>query len=213
MNTDRSKTIVKSGYIFILMNFLLALFNILVGIISNSLAIASDAIHSLIDSISGLIIIISEKLANNHKLTKYRQKIERVTTVIIAIIIIAIGIEIIVASLKNIITPEEVEYSIPTIIVLIASIIAKYLLARYLKTTGKTVKSNVLAASGAETLNDAWISVAVLVSAIIYLIWGINIESYVSIIIAIIILKVGLEFIFPRISKHHHHHLENNPNH
>lgn len=185
----------------------------LVGIISNSLAIASDAIHSLIDSISGLIIIVSEKLATNHKFTKYRQKIERVTTVIIAIIIIAIGIEIIVASLKNIITPEEVEYSIPTIIVLIASIIAKCLLALYLKTTGKTVKSNVLAASGTETLNDAWISVAVLVSAIIYLIWGINIESYVSIIIAIIILKVGLEFIFPRISKHHHHHLENNPNH
>ncbi|MBR3139003.1 cation diffusion facilitator family transporter [Candidatus Saccharibacteria bacterium] len=213
MNKDRSKTIVKSGYVFILINFLLALFNIIVGIISNSLAIASDAIHSLIDSISGLIIIVSEKLATNHKFTKYRQKIERVTTVIIAIIIIAIGIEIIVASLKNIITPEEVEYSIPTIIVLIASIIAKCLLALYLKTTGKTVKSNVLAASGTETLNDAWISVAVLVSAIIYLIWGINIESYVSIIIAIIILKVGLEFIFPRISKHHHHHLENNPNH
>lgn len=213
MEKTRSKTIVKSGYLFILTNFLLAIFNIIVGILSNSLAIASDAVHSLTDSISGFLIIISEKLANHRSLSHLRAKIERTTTIIIALIIIIVGIEIIVLSIKNIISPEEVEYSIPTIIVLIASIAAKYLLAIYLKNTGKTVKSNVLIASGAETLNDAWISVAVLLSAIVHAIWQIDISSYVSIIIALIIIKIGLEFIFPHISKHHHHHLESDTNH
>ena len=213
MKNSRSKTIQKSGYLFILTNFLLAIFNIIVGLLSNSLAIASDAIHSLTDSISGFLIIISEKLAAHHKFTQYRAKIERITTIIIALIITAVGVEIVVLSIKNIISPEEVDYSAPAIIVLIVSIIAKYLLAIYLKKTGKSIKSNVLVASGAETMNDAWISIAVLISAVIYLIWHINIESYISLIIAIVIIKVGLEFIFPHLSKHHHHHLENNPDH
>ena len=213
MKNSRSRTIQKSGYLFILTNFLLAIFNIIVGILSNSLAIASDAIHSLTDSISGFLIIISEKLAAHHKFTQYRAKIERITTIIIALIITVVGAEIVVLSIKNILLPEEVDYSAPAIIVLIVSIIAKYSLAIYLKKTGKSIKSNVLIASGAETMNDTWISIAVLISAVIYLIWHINIESYISLIIAIVIIKVGLEFIFPHLSKHHHHHLENNPDH
>ena len=54
----------------------------------------------------------------------------------------------------------EVAYSLPVIIVLIASIVAKYALAFYLKKRGREIKSNVLIASGAETMNDAWISCA-----------------------------------------------------
>lgn len=213
MDNNRSKAILKSGYVFILTNLLLAIFNIVIGVLSNSLAIASDAVHSLTDSISGFIIIIGEKLATKHKFSQYRAKIERITTVIIALIIIAVGAEIIILSIKNIITPEEVDYSIPTIIVLIASIATKFLLASYLKNTGKTAKSNVLIASSAETMNDTWISIVVLISAIIYAIWHFDISSYVSIIIAIIIIKIGLEFIFPHISKHHHHHLETTTDH
>ncbi len=213
MEKPRSKTIIKSGYLFIFVNLLLGIFNIIIGFLSNSLAVTSDAVHSLIDSISGLIIIIGERLASHKKLSNYRAKIERITTIVIALIIVTVGFEIIIVSIKNIFSPEEVEYSIPTIIVLIASIIAKYLLANYLKKTGKKIKSNVLVASGAETLNDTWISVAVLVSAIFYLIWKIDINSYISLAISLVIIKVGLEFIFPHLSHHHHHHLEQDPDH
>ena len=213
MKESRSKVIVRSGYLFILTNFLLAIFNVAIGLLSNSLAIASDAVHSLIDAISGLLIIASEKIASLHKFSERREKIERITTIIIALIIIAAGADILIASIKNIVDPEEVDYSLPVIIILIASIVAKYSLAFYLKRQGDKFNSKVLAASGAETLNDAWISVAVLISAIIYLIWHINIESYVSILISIIIIKVGLEFIFPKIFHHHHHHLESDTDH
>lgn len=213
MKENRSKVIIKSGYLFILTNFLLAVFNIVIGLISNSLAIISDAAHSLIDAISGFLIIVSEKVANLKKFTERREKIERITTIIIALIIIAAGVDIMVESVSKIIEPEEVEYSLPVIIILVASIIAKYILAVYLKRQGKKIGSKVLLASGAETLNDTWISIAVLASAIIYLIWHVDIEAYVSIIIAAVIVKVGLEFIFPHLSHHHHHHLESNPDH
>ncbi|MBR0431245.1 cation diffusion facilitator family transporter [Candidatus Saccharibacteria bacterium] len=212
-NKIRSKVIVKSGWLFIFINFLLGIFNIVVGLISNSIAIISDAAHSFIDAISGFLVIISEKLASHKKLVERRQKIERWTTVAIALIIIIVGIHIIVESVEKFFETGEVEYSLPTIIVLIASIIAKYLLADYLKKAGKRFKSSVLMASGAETMNDTLISVAVLGSAVIYLIWQVDIEVYVSLVIALVIIKIGLEFIFPKISSHHHHHLEKDSNH
>lgn len=213
MKNERSKIIIKSGFLFILVNFLLAAFNLVVGIISNSLAIISDSAHSLIDAVSGIIIIGSEKLARSHRFIDKRVKIERITTILIALIIIAVGIHIVIEAIEKIIEPEEVEYSLPVIIILIVSIIAKYALAFYLKRQGDKYKSSVLTASGAETMNDTLISVAILISAVIYLIWQINLESYLSIFISIIIFKVGLEFIFPHLSKHHHHPFDEHPDH
>lgn len=211
--SSASLTITRSGYLFIAINFLLGIFNLLIGLLAGSIAITSDAIHSFIDSITGFLIIISEKLASHHKLSQHRVKIERITTIIIALIIIAAGIHIIVESTEKILAPESPDYSIPTIIVLLASIAMKYLLASYLKRTGRVNHSTVLIASGAETMNDTWISVTVLFSAIFYLITHLDIEAYISLIIAALIIKVGLEFIFPHLSNHHHHHLESNPDH
>ena len=210
---SRNRIITRSGYLFIATNFFLGVFNIIIGMLAGSIAITSDAIHSFIDSVSGFLIIISEKLASHHKLTEYRAKIERITTIIIALIIIAAGVHIITESFEKIFSLESPDYSLPVIIILIASIIAKYLLATYLKRTGYSLKSTVLVASGAETMNDTWISVAVLASALFYLITHIDIEAYVSLAIALLIIKVGLEFIFPHLSNHHHHHLESNPDH
>lgn len=209
----RSKIIVKCGWLFIATNFLLAVFNVIVGLLSHSIAITSDALHSLIDSASGILILISEKIAKSKKFREKREKVERVTTIFIALIIIAAGVHVVIEAIEQIIENEEVDYSAWTMVVLVASIIAKFALAVYLKKAGKKYKTTVLSASGAETLNDTLISVAVLFSATIYLIWHVNIEAYVSLVIAFIIFKVGLEFIFPHLSHHHHHPMETDPDH
>ena len=86
---ERSQIIIKSGYFFIATNFLLATFNLVVGLVAGSLAITSDAAHSLIDAISGFIVIIGEKLAGHKKFKQNRAKIERLSTVFIALIILA----------------------------------------------------------------------------------------------------------------------------
>ena len=142
MNKNRSQIIVKSGYLFISVNFLLAVFNIIVGLISNSIAIVSDAIHSLTDTISGILVVVSEKIANHKKFNQKRIQIERITTIIIAIIIILMGMHIIIEAYEALVEPDQVDYSPAAIIVLIASIAVKYLLAAYLKNTGKKIKSS-----------------------------------------------------------------------
>lgn len=204
-NINHSKAVLQAGYIAIATNLLLALFKIIVGALSSSLAITSDAIHGLVDTLSGIIVVASEKLGASKKFINNHEKIEHIGAILIAIIIIAVGIHIIIESIEGIISPsEEISYSIPTILVLICSIIAKFLLGKYLKDTGTKVKSDTLIASSIETINDSAISGAVLISIIAHLLWKINIEPYISIFIAVIIIKLGLQLIFPKISTHHH---------
>ena len=204
-NINHSKAVLRAGYIAIATNLLLALFKIIVGALSNSLAITSDAIHGLVDTLSGIIVVASEKLGASKKFINNHEKIEHIGAILIAIIIIAVGIHIIIESIEGIISPsEEISYSIPTILVLICSIIAKFILGKYLKDTGTKVKSDTLIASSIETINDSAISGAVLISIIAHLLWQINIEPYISIFIAVIIIKLGLQLIFPKISTHHH---------
>ena len=210
---ERSKVIVKSGVIFILVNFLLAVFNLVVGLISGSIAISSDAVHSLIDAISGFIIVGCERLLKHGKFSKSRKKIERIATSIIAMIIIAAGVHISVESVEKIITPDEVEYSIWTVVVLVGSVAAKLWLALYLKNNGKKYNSDVLTASSAETFNDMLISVAVFISILIYMLFKVDVEAYISLGVALIIFKIGFEFLFPDMSHHHHHPLESDHSH
>ena len=183
------------------------------GLISGSIAISSDAIHSLIDAISGFIIVGCERLLKHGKFSKNRKRIERITTSIIALIIIAAGVHISVESVEKIIMPEEVEYSIWTVVVLIGSVAAKLWLSLYLKNNGKKYDSDVLVASSAETFNDMLISVAVFISILVYILFRVDIEAYISLGVALIIFKIGFEFLFPDMSHHHHHPLESDHSH
>ena len=196
--------VLRAGTIAILVNLLLAIFKIIIGVISNSIAVISDATHGIVDTLSGIIVVVSEKLGSHHKFSKNHAKIEHFGAILIACIIIIVGIHILIESIEKLITPEDVEYSAPVIFVLIISIIGKLLLGRYLRAAGHQANSDTLIASSVETINDSIISGAVLLSAIVYLIWHINIESYVSIIISAIIIKLGLGIIFPKLSEHHH---------
>ncbi len=203
LGSTHNQTVLRAGFIAIAINLLLAVFKILVGAISGSLAVMSDAIHGLIDTLSGIIVVVSEKLGSSQKFSKDHESIEHIGALLIAVIILVVGARIFIESIEKIITPEEVEYSAPIIIVLIGSIVAKLLLGRYLKSTGKKVDSDTLIASSVETINDSIISGAVLLSALIYMIWNVNIEAYISIIISAIIIKFGLELIFPNFFHHH----------
>ena len=118
-----------------------------------------------------------------------------------------------VESVEKIITPEEVEYSIWTVVVLIGSVAAKLWLSLYLKNNGKKYDSDVLVASSAETFNDMLISVAVFISILVYILFRVDIEAYISLGVALIIFKIGFEFLFPDMSHRHHHPLESDHSH
>ena len=193
---DREKTIVRTSIIGILTNVLLAAFKAAVGIISNSIAVTLDAVNNLSDALSSVVTIIGAKLgakAPDKKHPLGYGRIEYLSSMIVAAIVLYAGITSLVESVKKIIHPETADYGTVSLIIIAVAIVVKLVLGRYVKKQGEKVNSGALVASGKDASFDAILSASVLASAIVFLIWGISLEAYVGVIISIVIIKAGIE--------------------
>ena len=193
---DREKTIVRTSVIGIIATVLLAAFKAAVGIISNSIAVTLDAVNNLSDALSSVITIIGAKLGAKKPDKKHPLgygRIEYLSSMIVAAIVLYAGITSLVESVKKIIHPEAADYGMVSLIIIAVAIIVKLLLGRYVKKQGEKVNSGALVASGKDASFDAILSASVLASAIVFLIWGISLEAYVGVIISIVIIKAGIE--------------------
>ena len=199
----REKAIVKTSIIGILTNVFLVGFKAIVGLLSNSIAIILDAVNNLSDALSSVITIIGAKLGaklpdKKHPLGYGR--IEYLSSMIVAAILLYAGITSMVESVKAIISPEKAEYSAISLIIISVAIVVKLILGQYVKRQGKKHNSGALTASGSDALFDAILSASVLASAIIYLIWGISLEAYVGVIISVFIIKAGVEMMIETVN-------------
>ena len=150
MDNKREKVVIKTSIISILSNIVLAVFKAVVGLLANSIAIVSDAVNNLSDAISSIITIIGTKLAGKAPNKKHPYgygRIEYMTSLIVSAIVLYAGVTALIESVKKIIHPEDVDYSMVTLVIIIAGIIVKYILGLYVKKKGKEVNSDSLVAS------------------------------------------------------------------
>ena len=193
---NREKAIVKTSIIGIITNILLVGFKAFVGLVSNSIAVILDAVNNLSDALSSIVTIIGAKLGAKQPDKKHPLgygRIEYLSSMIVAALVLYAGITSFVESIKKIITPEAADYSAVSIIIISVAIVVKLFLGMYVKKQGKKVNSGALTASGSDALFDAILSSSVLASAVVYLIWGVSLEAYVGVIIAVFIIKAGIE--------------------
>lgn len=199
----REKVIVRTSITGIIANVLLAAFKAVVGLLSNSIAVVLDAVNNLSDAISSIVTIIGAKIANKKPDKKHplgHGRVEYISAMVVAAIILYAGITSLIESIKKIIEPETPDYSIVSLVIIAAAIVVKILLGRYVKAQGKKVNSSSLIASGADATFDAVLSLSVLVCALIFIFTGLSLEAYVGIIISGFIIKAGIEMMKDTIS-------------
>ena len=190
----REKVIVRTSIVGIVTNVLLVVFKSAVGLLSNSIAIVLDAVNNLSDVLSSLITIVGAKLAGRmpdkgHPLGHGR--IEYISAMMVAAIVLYAGFTAFVESVKKIFTPVQPDYSPMTLIVVTSAVIVKIILGLFVQRNGKKVNSTTLTASGIDALFDAVISASVLLSAIIYLLTGVCLEAYLGIVISAFVIRPG----------------------
>ena len=193
---EREKAIVKTSVIGIVTNVLLVAFKAAVGFLSNSIAVILDAVNNLSDALSSVITIIGAKLGSKPADKKHPLgygRIEYLSSMIVAAIVLYAGITSVVESVKKIIEPEAADYSIVSLVIIGVAIAVKLVLGAYVKKQGQKVNSGALIASGSDATFDAILSASVLASAIIYLLTGISLEAYVGVVISVVIIKAGIE--------------------
>ncbi|MCR5498864.1 MAG: cation diffusion facilitator family transporter [Acetatifactor sp.] len=196
LSENREKVIVKTSIIGILTNLFLVGFKAFVGLMSGSIAVILDAVNNLSDALSSVVTIIGTKLGAKKPDKKHPLgygRIEYLSSMIVAALVLYAGLTALVESVKKIIKPQAADYNATAIIIISVAIVVKLLLGTYVKHQGKKVNSGALAASGSDALFDAILSSSVLASAIVFLIFHVSLEAYVGVVISAFIIKAGIE--------------------
>ena len=135
---SRSRIIIRTSIIGIVVNILLAGFKAAVGAISGSIAIVLDAVNNLSDALSSVITIIGTALAGKAPDKKHPYgygRIEYLSAMIISIIVMYAGITSLVESVKSILHPEPANYTAPTLIIVAMAVLVKLLLGQFFLVT------------------------------------------------------------------------------
>lgn len=154
-----TKVLVKS----LIVNILLTLTKFVFGIIYKSKVLVADGIHSLSDLATDVVSIYGSKLSlkpadNEHPYG--HGKIEYLTSIVIGAVILALALSL----LGNSLNAKTTIISNMVLYVTIFTILAKYLISRYILSKGVKYKSNLLIASGKESRSDVISSAIVIVT-------------------------------------------------
>ena len=195
---NRQKEIVRTSFIGILANIFLVSLKAIFGFLANSISIILDAVNNLSDALSSVITIIGTKLANKKPDAKHpygHGRLEYITSLVIAIIILVTGGMAIYQAVDSLLNPRTTSYTTYTLIIVIVAIIAKIVLGLYFKHMGKKTQSEALKGSGLDALFDALLTLGTLIGVITSLAWDYNIEGWIGIVIGLFILKSGIEIL------------------
>ena len=201
---DRTSKIVRTSIIGIISNLFLSAFKAAIGIISGSVSITLDAVNNLSDAMSSLITIIGAKLSAKEPDRKHPYgygRIEYLSTMAIGVIIAYAGITSLIESIQKIIHPSDPEHTVASLTIVGAAILVKIWLGLFTKSSGVKYDSDSLVASGKDALNDAIISTSTLIAAIVFITTHINLEAFIGLVIALMIIRTAYETIEATISE------------
>ena len=195
---ERSQKIIRTSIIGIIVNVILVLFKMVVGMLSNSIAVILDAVNNLGDALSSIITIIGTKLSGRAPDKKHPYgygRIEYLTSVLIAVIVLMAGLTSLRESAEKLLHPVEASYSVVSLIIIAVAVVAKFLCGRYVKSVGRQIHADSLIASGSDAFFDSILSFSTLVAAVISMVWHVSLEGILGVVISVIIIKAGIEML------------------
>lgn len=186
-----------AGLTGIVCNCLLTVLKLVIGLLVGSMAIIADGVNNLSDAASSLTTLLGFRMAQRpaDKQHPYgHARYEYLSGLAVAALILLIGAELVKSSIAKIIKPEPIDISAATIALLAASVAVKLWMSGFYKTLGKKINSTALYATSVDSRNDVISTCAVLLGCLVNYFFGLNIDGYVGLAVAIFILysSVGI---------------------
>ena len=185
-----------AGFTGIILNVLLFIGKLVLGIVAGSVAIIADAFNNISDAGSSIVTLIGFRLAEKpvdkeHPLGHGR--LEYISGFIVDMLIILVGFELLTSSVDKILNPSLPTVGGVTLVILGVAILVKLWLFFFYRKIGNTIHSTSIKASAFDSLSDCVATSLVLISAIIARVWGVGIDGWAGILVAVFILFTGLK--------------------
>ena len=187
-----------------IVNILCSVLKIVIGLAVSSIAVVSEGLNNAADAASSLLTIVGTKLAGKHPTEKHPfgyGRVEYLTSLIIAGVILYTGIESFTGAVDGILHPYEMELSFLITGFIAVSAIIKMFLGTYMIREGKRIDSGSLVAVGKECRADCVVSVMTILATLVYLLFDLSLDAYAALITSIFIIKAGAEVLKDTVSE------------
>jgi len=184
-------------------NILLFIIKLVIGIIANSISIIADAINNLSDSGASIVTLVCFKISGKPADAEHpygHARAEYISSLIVSFIIVILGFELIRNSIAKIINPETLVFNTVTILILVISILIKFWQSRFYKKIAQIIDSKALLATSVDSRNDVLATLGVLLGVIITNWTGFNLDGYIGVVIASLILISGIKLVMETIN-------------
>ena len=158
----------------IIISVALGAVKVISGVVGNSYALIADGVESMLDVVSGAIVAGSLKIAAQPPSEKYPYgygKVEPAAALVIATSLMAAAVGIAIQSIREIRIPHHAPAPF-TLIVLVAVVVIKEALFRFLKRTGDSIDSNAMRTDAWHHRSDSLTSAAAFIGISIALVGG-----------------------------------------
>ena len=183
-----------SGAVGIICNLLLCALKLAAGWLAGSVSVMADALNNLSDATSSIVTLLGFKLAERPADEDHpygHARYEYLSGLAVATIIIVIGFELTKTSVRKIMNPVAVEFSVVTVLILTASIAAKLWMALFNGKIGNMIQSQTLLATAADSRNDCLATGAVLLAGIVEWLTKWQVDGFMGLAVAAFILYSG----------------------
>lgn len=195
---DRARYGKMSGMVGLGCNVLLAVMKLVVGLISGMVSIIADSINNFADSASSIVSLIGFRLASKPADEEHpfgHARYEYISGLVVAFMVLIAAVELLKTGVDKILHPTGIEFSTALFVVLVLSIAIKLGMAIVNYGLGKRIKSQVVLATAADSRNDVIGTSAVLIAAVISYAFDINLDGYMSVIVALFVLISGINLV------------------
>ena len=165
----RSRYGTLEGWTSIVINLLLFVVKIILGLSIKSVSLIADAVHTLADSGTSAVVIIGFKIARKPSDKEHpfgHGRMESVAALVVSVLLFMAGVELLEKSIHAIIKPHGSTAPTGVILVILATILIKELMARFSYQLGDIIDSQALKADALHHRSDV-IATALVVVALI----------------------------------------------
>ena len=201
-NTDRPEVRERygkfSGIVGIVSNLLLFVMKAVTGFVTGSISIVADAVNNLSDSASSVITLVGFKLSGKPADQEHpygHARIEYISGLIVSFLILLLGVQLLQESAGKIFAPEEAAFSPVAIVVLVVSCLIKTWQCLFYRKVGRRISSPTIEATAADSRSDVFSTLAVLLGLVISRLTGFNLDGYMGVAVALLILWTGVKVV------------------
>lgn len=190
----RSRYGILSSVVGICCNVLLFLVKLAIGVAAGSISVMADAFNNLSDAASSIIGFVGVKIAEKPADEEHpfgHGRMEYIAAFVVAFLIIQVGFSLFKTSIGKIANPQEITFSMVSVVILLLSIGVKLWMGLFNRKLGKRIQSKVMLATAADSLGDVWATAATVFSLVIYGIFGVNADGIVGIIVSVFVMIAG----------------------